>query len=60
MCRSNVGMGNSVQQTDKVAKKNTKQNKIIGRAKCCAAVNRKFCCNVDNSALVYQVIFCLG
>ena len=54
------GMGNSVQQTDKVAKKNTKQNKIIGRAKCCAAVNRKFCCNVDNFALVYQVIFCLG
>ena len=58
MCWSNVGMGNSVQQTDKVAKKT--QNKIIGLAKCCAAVNRKFSCNVDNSALVYQVIFCLG
>ena len=40
--------------------KKTKQNKIIGRAKCCAAVNRKFCCNVYNFALVYQVIFCLG
>ena len=40
-------------------KKNTKQNKIIGRAKCCAAVNRKFCCNVYNFALVYQVIFLL-
>ena len=61
MYLSNVGMGNSVQRTDKVAQKNkTKQNKIIGRAKCCAAVNRKFCCNVYNFALVYQVIFCLG
>ena len=59
MYESNVGVGNSVQRTDKVAK-NTKQNKIIGRAKWCAAVNRKFCSNVYNFALVYQVIFCLG
>ena len=40
--------------------KKHKTKQINWPNKCCAAVNRKFCCNVYNFALVYQVIFCLG